>query len=376
VLVQVTVSVVLLTAAGLLAAALFRHHARTPGFRTDVLGLASLNLHRATPDARRDLTDRLLERVRRHPAVESADISATVPLGFERNRMGIAVPGYVRPDGKRITSVDFNTVGPAYFQTLALSFVAGDSWSPQDAVPKVLVVNETFARRFWPDKPAVGQSVEIVGRGFVTVAGVVPDHAYYEIGETPRPFMYVPAALGPPGSFTLNVRTRQDPAAVLKDLKAQMAAVDPRLAPFDVMTFDEMRRVPLFPARMVMWTAVAFGLIAVLLTGVGLYGVVSTSVAQRSREFGVRMALGARPADILRGVLREAGSLVVIGVAGGVVVAYFSARILALVVTGAGTFDPVVSVPIALALGLLAILAAWAPARRAAGIDPVVSLRR
>jgi hypothetical protein len=236
-------------------------------------------------------------------------------------------------------------------------------------------VNETVARRFWPDKPAVGQVVEIVGQDTVTIAGVVPDHAYYEIGETPRPFMYIPAALAPPGSFTLNVRTTRDAAAVMKDLKPQMAAIDPRLAPFDVMTFDDLRRVPLFPARMVMWTAVAFGLIAILLTGVGLYGVVSTSVAQRSREFGVRMALGARPADILRGVLREAGVLVLLGVTVGVAIAYFSARVLGSIVTGAGKFDPVVSVPIALGLGLLAIVAAWAPARRAARIDPVVSLR-
>jgi ABC-type antimicrobial peptide transport system permease subunit len=124
-----------------------------------------------------------------------------------------------------------------------------------------------------------------------------------------------------------------------------------------------------------MWTAVAFGLIALLLTGVGLFGVVSTSVAQRSREFGVRIALGARPADILRGVLREAGVLVVIGAAGGIVIAWLSARILESMVTGAGTFDPLVSAPIALALTLLAILAAWVPAARAAAVDPVIALK-
>ncbi|HEX7780311.1 MAG TPA: FtsX-like permease family protein, partial [Vicinamibacterales bacterium] len=375
VLIQLTVSVVLLTGAGLLAAALFRHHARTHGFRTDVFGLASFNLHLEAPDARRDLIDRLLERVRTHPAVESADISAMVPLSFNRNRQGIAVPGYVRPDGKRITSVDFNTVGPSYFETLGLPFIAGGPWAAQDQAPKVLVVNETFARRFWPDKPPVGQPVEIVGKGFLTVAGVVPDHAYYEIGETPRPFMYFPTALEPPGNFTLNVRTRRDPASVMKDLKPQMAAVDLRLAPYDVMTFDDLRRVPLFPARVVMWTAVAFGLIAILLTGVGLYGVVSASVAQRSREFGVRVALGARPADILRGVLREAGVLVLLGAAGGVAIAYFSARVLESMMSGAGRFDPLVALPIALALGVLAVLAAWMPARRAAKVDPVIALR-
>jgi putative ABC transport system permease protein len=305
----------------------------------------------------------------------SADIATTVPLSFDRNRLGIAVPGYVRPDGKRSTSIDFNSVGADYFRTLGIVFLAGDSWSSQDPAPKVLVVNETFARRFWPDMQAVGQTVEILGRGFVTVAGVVRDHAYYEIGETPRPFMYVPAALGPPGSFTLHVRTNQGPDAVMKELRTSVAAVDPRLAPFDVMTFDEMRRVPLFPARMAMWAAVAFGILALMLTVVGLYGVVSTSVAQRTREFGVRIALGARPADILRGVLRDAGVLVLLGAAGGLVVGYLGARVLESIMTGAGTFDPVLSLLIAVGLALLSIVAAWLPARRAASVDPVVALR-
>ncbi|MGE5837768.1 MAG: ABC transporter permease [Acidobacteriota bacterium] len=375
VFVQITISVVLLTGAGLLATALVRQQRLTPGFRTDELGLASFNLHRETPEMRRALTDQLLERVRSHPAVESADISATVPLSFDHNRMGIAVPGYVRPDGKRSSSIDFNTVGPAFFQTLGITFVAGESWSSPDPAPKVLVVNETFARRFWPEKPAVGQSVEILGRGMLQVAGVVKDHAYYEIGESPRPFMYVPTALGPPGSFTLHVRTRQDPSAVMKELRTAIAAVDPRLAPYDVMTFDELRAVPLFPARMVMWAAVAFGLIALLLTSVGLYGVVSTSVAQRAHEIGIRMALGARPRDILRGVLREAAVLVLLGAAGGVVVAYFGARVLEAVMAGAGTFSVTVSLIIAVALGLLALVASWAPARRAARVDPVSALK-
>src|SRR4030095_11417752 len=166
-----------------------------------VLGLASFNLHRETEEKRRALTDRLLERVRSHPAVESADISATVPLSFEHNRMGIAVPGYVRPDGKRSSSIDFNTVGPAFFHALRMSFVGGRAVRAEGASPNVSVWHETFAPRFWPEKPAVGQSVEILGRGMVQVAGVVKDHAYYEIGESPRPFMYVPSALGPPGNF-------------------------------------------------------------------------------------------------------------------------------------------------------------------------------
>jgi putative ABC transport system permease protein len=141
------------------------------------------------------------------------------------------------------------------------------------------------------------------------------------------------------------------------------------------MTFDELRAVPLFPARMVMWAAVAFGLIAFLLTSVGLYGVVSTSVAQRAHEIGIRMALGARPRDILRGVLREAAVLVLLGAAGGVVAAYFGARVLESVMAGAATFSVTVSLTIAVALGLLALVASWAPARRAARVDPVSALR-
>jgi predicted permease len=375
VFVQVTVSVVLLTAAGLLATGLTRQHGLTPGFRTDVLGLASFNLERESPDARRDLIERLIARVRSHPGVEAVDISTTIPLGLNRNRMGIAVPGYVSPEGKRISVIDFNTVGPDFFQALGIAFVAGQSWPARDVKPLVLVVNETFARRFWPNGNPVGQTVEVVGKGFVNVSGVVHDHAYYEIGEAPRPFIYVPAALEAPGSFGITVRTTRDPSTVMKELRSQIAAIDPRLAPYDVLTFEELRRVPLFPARIVMWTAVAFGAVALVLTGVGLYGVVSTSVAQRSREFGVRIALGARPSDLLRGVMREAGTLVAMGAVAGLVVSFFGARVLESTLTGAGTFTPMVTLPIAVALGALALAAAWSPARRAARVDPVVALK-
>ncbi len=375
VLAQVTVSVVLLTAAGLLGAAIVRQQGLSPGFRTDDLGIASFNVSSEPGDVRTDLVQRLLERVRRHPAVVSADMTGRPPLSIGRDRMGIAIPGYVRPDGRRNMSIDYSVVGADFFKTLGFVFVAGATWSPHDQRPAVLVVNETFARRFWPDKNPVGQPVEILGRGTVAIAGVVRDTAHYEIGEAPLPFMYIPSVVEPPDSFELLVRTGQDPAAVMKDLRPQMAAVDPRLAPYDVMTFDELRRVPLFPGRLVMWTAVAFGLIALVLTGVGLYGVVSTSVAQRSREFGVRIALGARPADIERGVLREAGALVLLGATFGVLGAYFGAGVLESIVSGAGAFNPIISLPIAIGLAMLAILAAWVPAARAALVDPVLTLR-
>ena len=332
----------LLTAAGLLAAGLLRHQRLTPGFDTGRLGLSSFNLHRETPEARRDLIDRLLargpsasrRRQRRHQHDRTARVSTAT---------GWASPcrDTSAPNGRRISLIDFNTVGPAFFQTFGIPFVSGQPWTAQDSSRKSLVVNETFARRYWPRAtPSARPSRSSAGvrdrerRSFA-------DHAYYEIGETPRPFMYMPAALQPPGSFTLHVRTRGAiTASVMQDLKSQIAGIDARLAPYDVMTFEDLRRVPLFPARIVMWTAVAFGLMALVLTGVGLFGVVSTSVAQRSREFGVRIALGARPADILRGVLREAGVLVVIGAAGGIVIAWLSARVLESIVTGAGTFDP------------------------------------
>jgi hypothetical protein len=270
--------------------------------------------------------------------------------------------------------INVNSVGPRYFDALGIPFVHGGPWTPGSGPPSI-VVNETMARRFWPQADPVGKPVKIVGGPEVVVAGVVKDTAYYEIGEAPRPFVFLPAHARSPGSFLLVVRTEKDPGPMLKDLASIATGVDPRLAPSVRLTFDEGRAVPLFPMRMLSGAAVAFGAIAILLTAVGLFGVVSTMVVQRTREIGVRLALGARSVTVLGGVLKDALVVAGVGVSVGLVAGYWSAGQLRSWLFGVGPFSPAIYAAVAALTIAIALIAAAVPARRAAKVDPVVALR-
>jgi predicted permease len=379
VFVQVAVSVVLLVAAGLLAAGLVRERALDPGYQTDALGLLSFNLQGQgiEQSARQDAARRLLDQIRAEPGVTNAELAMTVPLALGRDRMRFRVPGYREPDGSANVSIEFNTVGARYFSTLGIPFVAGRSWVPEQiqAGEPPIVITEAMARRYWKDGQALGELVELVGTGMLRVSGIVRDTAYHEIGEAPLPIVFLPAELQTPGSFTVLIRTSGDSRPALHRLERSLPALDSRFAPFDVLTFEDLRAVPLFPARMLLIAAGAFGILALALTGLGLYGVVASSVAQRTREIGVRMALGARPVDVLRGILREAGALVALGTFSGGVGAYFLAQTLRVWLARLPTFDPLVAIVVALLLAGFAVIAAWAPARKAARIDPVDALR-
>jgi len=379
VFVQVAVSVALVATAGLLAAGLARAQRLDPGYPTSSVGLMSFSLQRQSipAAARPEATSRLLERIRTEPGVVSAELAMSVPLGLGSDRMRFRVPGFVTPDGTGNLSIEFNVVGSRYFATLGTPFVAGRAWDPGALAPDAppVVINEAMARRYWKDGQAVGQPVEIVGRGMARVSGIVRDSAYRAVGETPFPIIYLPAEAEPPGSFAVLVRTTGDPATILARLERGLPALDPRFAPFDVMTFDALRGVPLFPARMLLVAAGMFGALALLLTGIGLYGVVSMSVAQRTREIGLRMALGARPGVVVRGIAREVATVVALGATAGAVGAAYLGRGLETWLAGLPAFHPVVAALTALILLMLALAAAWIPARRAARVDPVGALR-
>jgi predicted lysophospholipase L1 biosynthesis ABC-type transport system permease subunit len=239
-----------------------------------------------------------------------------------------------------------------------------------------IVITQAMANAYWQNGHALGELVELVGTGMLRVVGIVRDSAYHEIGEAPLPVVFLPAERQVPGTFTVLMRTAGDPGPILKQLERTVPALDSRFVPFDPMTFDELRGVPLLPARVLLIAAAAFGLLALVLTGIGLYGVVATSVAQRTREIGLRMALGARPGEVLRGILREAGLVVGVGAVAGVGGAYLLAGFLRSWLARVTPFDPLVALAVALLLGGFAVLAAWAPARRASRIDPIVALRQ
>ncbi|MFI5177597.1 MAG: ADOP family duplicated permease [Vicinamibacterales bacterium] len=373
VVVQVATAAVLLIGSGLLITSLRNLRGFDPGFRTDRLASMSIDLKRAhlAGGAGTAFTTAMLERVRALPGVVSADVVVNVPLTQNRDAVGFRIPGYVTEDGKPV-SIDMNVVGADYFATLGLAFVRGRTWTPAEPAA---VVNETMAKRMWAGHDPIGQTVEIVGQGTLSVAGVVKDSAYYAVGELPRPFIYLPAEVGRPNGFAVLARTSGPAEDALANMVDAARSTDARVRPTEVMTFEAMRDAQLYPQRLLTWATSSFGLVALGLTAVGLFGVVSTSVAMRTREIGIRMALGARPSGVVGDVLRESGRLVMIGASAGLVLAYGVAGGLRQWLFGVERFDAAIYVLVAIALGAMTIVAAGWPARRAARIDPVKALR-
>lgn len=377
VILQVACSAVLLVVAGLLISSLSRQVSADPGFDADRLGLMSLSLQRQRVPAGewRALTDRALLIARQTPGVQHVSTAMRAPLGLGEDVQSVRIPGYTPPDDRPTVTVDFNVVSAGYFDTLGLRFVAGGPWlaSTLSTSPAV-VINTTMAKRYWQNGDAVGKAIS-VGSTTGVVAGVVTDSAYYAIGESPRPMLYLPAEFVPGGNFGLFVRTDGDPAAVAATVARALAAEDVRLTPANVMSFADLRRVPLFPARFLTVTAIAFGAVSLLLTVVGLYGVIAGSVADRSREIGVRLALGAEPWRVQRGVIREALLLAIGGLVLGVAAAGVAASAMRGWLFTVSPFDPAVYTIVLAFITVVAVASAWWPARAAAALDPVRVLR-
>jgi predicted permease len=244
--------------------------------------------------------------------------------------------------------------------------------------PRAVVVNEAFARRAWPGERAVGQRLRLERKdaGEATVVGVVRDARVSGLTDRPEPMMYLPLAQQWTSEMTLEVRVAAGaPHAVLGAVRRELRALDPDLPTGEVRTLEEVRTQAMFPARLMATLMTAFGALALCVAAVGLAGVVAFAVAQRTREMGVRLALGAGRADVERLVVGEGMRLAALGVAAGLALAAGVARLLASQLYGVGAGDPLTYALVAAALSTVALLAAWLPARRAARVDPLVALR-
>jgi predicted permease len=239
------------------------------------------------------------------------------------------------------------------------------------------VLNETLAARLWPGQDALGKRVSVNGPEgtFLQVVGVVRDGKYGSLGEAPRPYIYQPLLQSYDPKMTLVVRTTGEPQSVAAAVREQIRALDANLPVAGVSTLRDQVALSLFPARVAAWTLGSFGLLALLLAAIGIYGIVSYSVAQRTREIGVRMALGARQGDVLRLVLGQGLIVIAAGVAIGLLIAFGSTRVLAGFLYGVGATDAATFVGVPLVLGLVALVASYLPARRATKVDPLVALR-
>jgi len=378
---QVALSFLLLIGAGLFLRSLARANAIDPGFRArnGAMGTVDLSLNGYPPERGRILIASALERLRATPGIDAAAWTTLVPLApGAASRRGMNIRDYTRQPGEDL-EFHFARISDGYFETMQVDIVRGRAIDARDGpgAPGVVVVNESFARRFWPKADPLGQGISVQGPAgpFLTVVGVARDGKYQTMTEDPVPFVYFPLAQEYSPVLTLVARADRDPAAAVRAMRASLLAEDPDLPIFSAQTLGEHLALTLLPQRVAAVVLGSFGAVALLLAAMGIYGIVAFTVSQRTREIGVRVALGAVRRDVIRLMVRNGMRPVVIGVGIGLVSALAVTRLLKSFLTGVSPTDPATFAAVVVAFLGVALWAALLPARRAAHIDPLVALR-
>jgi putative ABC transport system permease protein len=379
---QVAVSLVVL-----ICASLFTRSAREAtridlGFRPDnlLLGSFDVSLRRYDRVHGEQFYRDLLERARALPGVRSAALGTHVPFGYNNNSVDVYVDQAGSGTRRGHTAIFYNAVSPDYFATMGIRMLAGRDFSVRDdsAAPRVAVVNAAMAARLWPGREPVGQHFRLSAGGPVfEVIGVVPTAKYIFISDGPRPFVYLPLAQYYRPERMIHLRTTVSPESVAPTLRGLAANLDPELPVYDLRSMREhlQHGIAFLFLHIGAALAAAFGLLGLVEAVVGLYGVISYSVVQRTREIGIRVALGAGPGDVVRAVLRQGITLTLAGLAVGAVLSLLVTRSVAGLLVGVGAGDAVSYVVAALVLTLCALVASLLPARRAARLSPVTALR-
>src|SRR5436190_18940424 len=376
VITQVAACLVLLVGTGLCLRSLRNAGSIDPGFDMHKAVTASLDVGAFGYDEARGKAyyAALLERVRALPGVRAASLADHLPLSQVMRMESIEV------NGSPQVPIDNAVVAPGYFEAMATPLLRGRGFTDQDreTSPLVVVINEAMAARYWPGQDAVGQRVTLLGphnsRKRAEIIGVARTGKYRSLGEDPRPFFYRSLLPGYQPGVQLVVRSEGDASAV-RALSDVVGKLDPSMALVGVETLEEHLQVPLFPARAAGMLLGMFGGLALMLAVVGLYGVIAYAVSQRRVEIGVRMALGARPRDIVRMVVWQGLRLTIFGMGIGLALALGAARVLSSVLYGISASDPLTFGGVALALATVAALASYVPARWAARVEPIRALR-
>ena len=380
---QVAVSLLLLIAAGLTLRALQRLRVMNPGFNPENVLMMNfdLRLQGYQTDAGEQLRKQLLNRVESLPGAQSASITGFIPLSMNYSGNAILIEGRQQERGVNAPSAMQADVGLKYFETIGTPLVAGRDLTEQDQEGKTrsAVVNETFARKFFPGanpiKIALGKQFRTSPEGQPwQIVGVARDGKYWTIGEDPQAFVWFP--IRDQLSYNhLLVRTSAKPETLIGAIRAEFRNLDPNLPVTDVKTLTEHMSLSLFPARAFASLLSAFGLLALTLAAIGIFGVMSYAVSQRTREIGVRIALGAGAKDIFKLVIGRGLSLTLIGVGVGLALAVVGTRFLSSLLYNVSAVDPLTFVGVTLLLVAVAFLACYFPARRAMKTDPMVALR-
>ena len=378
---QVGLSLLLLICAGLLLRSFDKLLKVDVGFKTERLLSFEYRLprnHYADAQAQWNFHSRALEEIQRVPGVQAASLVRGLPFSGNGGTAAITLPDREPPPQGQEPEVQFNTAMPNYFETVGIPLLQGRTFNSGDQLnsPIVVVINRTMAQRFWPGQDPIGEQVKFVeDGGSATVVGVVGDAKQYWVEEEQRPQMYAAYAQSPGFFATAVIRTTVEPMALAESVRQAVWRVDKDQPMWKFRTVEFLVNRNVADRKFLMTLMGIFATLALVLTIVGLYGVVSYLVNQRTQEIGLRMALGAQVADIMRLVMKQGMLLVLTGVALGLGAAWMLTRLLTRLLYQVSATDPMTFTVIAVMLTLVALLACYIPARRATKVDPLIALR-
>jgi putative ABC transport system permease protein len=402
VVVEVATTLVLLIGAGLMIRSFSRLQSVNPGFSYEHLTSFTISLPQKkypAEEQRGQFFSRLLENIRGLPGVEAVAASSGLPLGNNGWQTGFIVDGKPIPPRDQTPLMEACLVTPDYFSTMNIPLQRGRYFNDRDdrswiagrdlsklnegergiAGVNVIVIDEEFARRYWPGEDAVGKRVRLGNRAeapLLTVVGVVGRVKMEGLSQDSKRVQgYFSFAQMPFSGMTVIAKGTSDPNQLVASIRQQVRSVDPDQPIYNVRTMNEIRSDSVAPERLNLTLLTTFAGIALVLAIVGIYGVMSYSVTQRTHEIGIRMAIGARPRDVFRMVIGHGMMLTLIGVAFGLVGAFGLTRLMATMLFGVEPTDPATFAVIAILLTLVALLACYLPSRRATKVDPVISLR-
>jgi predicted permease len=382
---QISLSLLLLICAGLFIRSFMSAQQINPGFDSHNVLIASYDLFTAGySDVSSVEFDRQLQaKLEALPGIQSVTISNRVPLGFGGGSTAVNPVGYV-PQANESMETQAAMITPNYFHTMQIPLVEGRDFTPQDAKSsqRVVIVSETFVNRYWPNQEALGKQLNSdLTHEWFTVVGVARDSKVNGLNEKPTPFVYLPQYQVPrsehPGGSTMIViaRTTSDPLAMGKTVEQAFHDLNADLGIFDITTLELREQIASFGQRVAGTFVGAFGMLALVLAAVGIYGVTSYTTRQRTHEIGIRMTLGASKRDVLRMVLGHGLRLTLIGVALGLAASFALTRFLTSLLLGVTSTDALTFSSVALLLCAVALFACFIPARRAMRVDPMVALR-
>jgi predicted permease len=382
VIAQIAVSVVIVVCAALFARSTSNASRINLGYRTDHILMASATLGIQGYDSVRgkQFQRELLQQVAQLPGVRNVALARHTPLGYNNSieyALPEASPAKIPENGIGCFN---NIVTPQYFATAGVAIIEGRGFNAQDdeRAPKVAIVTKRFAEQAWPGMSAVGKRFRIDKTGpSYEIVGVTRDIQYFSIGETPKAFFFRPYAQNYRSTFTLNILTAGNPNALTNQLRTTIASLDPGLPVFDVRSMQDhiVNGRALLGTRIGAVFAAVFGLLALILASVGVYGLISYAVAQRTREIGIRVALGARMPLVIGLIVRQGFTIALVGITVGVALAAFVTKLLSKLLYGVAPHDPLVFGGVSLTLVAVGVAASLLPARRATRVDPLVALR-